>query len=117
VREVLHHMALALAVLSLSQAALRVAATIAPSGLERVIVALPIGVATVITETLALGLLGLGGSTVALVAAATATWAAALALLPSPVVAVLTELAAWWRRLHPLRGSPPRRSAAHRPPG
>jgi hypothetical protein len=65
-------MALALAVLSLSQAALRVAATIAPSGLERVIVALPIGVAT-----------------------------AALALLPSPVVAVLTELAAWWRRLHP----------------
>ena len=79
-----HHVALALALLALGQAALRVAGTVSPGGLERAIVAVVIAVATAVAQGLALGLVGLGGSPVALVLATVALWAAALVWLPSP---------------------------------
>ncbi len=56
VRELIHHVALALSVLALGQAALRIASTAAPRGLERLIAAIVIGVAIAIAEALGLGL-------------------------------------------------------------
>jgi hypothetical protein len=94
-----HHVALVLALLALAQAALRVAGTVSPGGLERAIVAVVIAVATAVAEGLALGLVGLGGSPVALVLATVALWAAALVWLPSPEPGLSRELADWWRRL------------------
>ena len=94
-----HHVALALALLALGQAALRVAGTVSPGGLERAIVAVVIAVATAVAQGLALGLVGLGGSPVALVLATAALWAAALVWLPSPEPGLARELADWWRRL------------------
>jgi hypothetical protein len=99
VRELVHHVALALAVLGLGLAALRIAARAAPRGLERLIAAVVIGVALAIAETLALGLVELGGSTAALAVAAALTWAAAAVLLPRPEPSALAELADWWRGL------------------
>jgi hypothetical protein len=99
VRELIHHIALALAVLALGQAALRAASYAAPRGLERLIAAIVLGVALAVTEALALGVVNLGGSTVALVIAAAATWAASMAFLARPQVGLLEELAAWWRGL------------------
>jgi hypothetical protein len=94
-----HHVALALALLALAQAALRAAGTASPGGLERALVAVVIAVATAIAQGLALGLVGLGGSPVALVLATVALWAAALVWLPSPQPGLFAELADWWRRL------------------
>jgi hypothetical protein len=99
VREVLHHVALALAVLALAQAALRIATLAAPRGLERLIAAVVLGVAIAVAEALGLGLVGLGGNTVALAAAAGLTWAATLAVLPPPALPPSGELATWWRGL------------------
>ena len=106
--EVVHHAALAVAVLALARAALLLASTAAQSGLERLIAAVVVGVALAIAQALALGLVGLGSSTVALLVAAGATWAAAELRLPGPEVGAGTELAAWWRGL----GAPQRATAA-----
>jgi hypothetical protein len=99
VRELVHHIALALAVLALGQAGLRLAAGAAPRGLVRVIAAAVFGVALAIVEALGLGLLNLGGSTAALVVAAAVTWGVAVLALPRPEVPLLEELAEWWRGL------------------
>jgi hypothetical protein len=99
VRELLHHLALALAVVALAQAALRMAAAAAPRGLERLIATIVLTVALAIAEALALGVVDLGGNTVALTLAAVATAAAAIALLPRPEVPLLPELYDWWRGL------------------
>jgi hypothetical protein len=96
VRELLHHIALALAVLALGQAALRIASKAAPRGLERLIATVVLGVASAVAEALALGLVSLGGSSVALVAAAAVTWALSAATLPQPSPGLLEELAGWW---------------------
>jgi hypothetical protein len=98
-REVVHHVVLALSVLGLAQAALRVATLLVPSGLERVIAAAVLGVAVAVAEALTLGLVGLGGSPIGLAAAAAATWAAAFTLLPKPAISPWTELIAWWGRV------------------
>jgi hypothetical protein len=97
----LHHAALGLAVASLGGASLRLAGRAVPAGLGRVVAAAPLGAAAAVTESLALGLFGLGTSTVALLLAALATWGAAARWLPAPVVGVGRELAAWWRGLSP----------------
>ncbi|MBD0281641.1 MAG: hypothetical protein ICV69_05540 [Thermoleophilaceae bacterium] len=99
--DAVHHVLLALAVLALGHAALRLASRIAPSGLERAVVAIVFGVAAAVLEALALGLLGLGANAVALSAAAALTWIAALALLPTPRTSVVGEVSVWWRRLGP----------------
>jgi hypothetical protein len=99
VREVVHHLALALAILAIGQAALRIASVVAPRGLERLIATVVIGVALAIAWALGLGLFDLGGSTVALTLAAVATGLAAAATLPRPELPLLEELALWWRGL------------------
>ena len=94
-----HHVALALALLALLSASLRVASKLSPAGLERAVVAVVIAAAAAVTQALALGLVGLGGSPVALCVATGALWAASLLWLPTPEVGISTEVAAWWRRL------------------
>jgi hypothetical protein len=94
-----HHALLGLSVAALGGAGLRAASLAAPRGLERALAAAALAVAAVVIEALALGLIGAGGSAVALGFAAVATWLAAVAMLPRPQLGVARELAAWWRRL------------------
>src|SRR5436190_9416729 len=96
---VAHHVIWALAVLALAQASLRVASTAAPVGLERVIAAAVIGVAAAVVEALALGVVGLGGSTAALAAAAAVTWLLAHTLVSRPEISPVGELEQWWGRI------------------
>ena len=97
-REVTHHVALALAVAGLWHAALLAASRLTPQGLERFLTAVVFAAAVAVAEALALGLAGLGSSPVALCAAAAVTWLAAVRALPSPEIRVRDELAAWWTR-------------------
>jgi len=99
-REVVLHVLLALAILALGGAALRIVARVSPGGLERAIAALVVGVALAIAEALALGLVGLGASPVALSLAAAATWAATRSL-PAPQTPVGAELERWWQARGP----------------
>jgi hypothetical protein len=85
--------------MALALASLRVTAKVSPSGLERAIATLVVGVTIAVIEALALGLVALGTSTVALTAAALATWAAASLLMPAPAVRPTAELAGWWAGL------------------
>jgi hypothetical protein len=94
--DVLHHAGLVLAVAALGAAGLRAASAWVPRGLERLLAALVLAAATAAAEGLGLGLAGAGGDSVALVAAAVATWVAAARLAPPPAVAPLTELRGWW---------------------
>ena len=100
-REVVLHVLLALAILALGGAALRMVARVSPAGLERAIAALVVGVALAVAEALALGLVGLGASPVALSLAAAATWAATRAL-PPPDPPVGAEIAHWWAARGPV---------------
>jgi hypothetical protein len=100
-REIVLHVVLALAILALAGAALRIASRVSPGGLERAVAALVVGVALAVAEALALGLVGLGASPVALSLAAAATWAATLAL-PAPETNVGSEISGWWARRSPI---------------
>ncbi len=97
--ELVHHLALLLALLALGHASLRIASVMAPTGLERLIAAVVIGVTLAIAEAMALGVVSLGASPVALTLAAIGSWAAALSLTPAMRMAPLAELSAWWRNL------------------
>jgi hypothetical protein len=99
VQETVHHVGLALALLALLHAALRVASTLSPTGLERAIVTVVIAAAAAVAQALALGLVGLGGSPLALGLTTLALWVATLVWLRSPEVGLSSELADWWRRL------------------
>jgi hypothetical protein len=99
VSELLHHIALAVAVLAIGQAGLRIAATAAPRGLERLIATAVLAVALAIAEALGLGLLNLGGDSWALTIAALATWGVAAVLLPQPKPSLFGELGEWWSGL------------------
>jgi hypothetical protein len=94
-REIVLHVLLALAILALAGAALRVSSRVSPGGLERAVTALVVGVALAVAEALALGLVALGTSPVALSLASAATWVASRAL-PEPEIALGSELASWW---------------------
>ncbi|MDX6659394.1 MAG: hypothetical protein QOJ55_216, partial [Solirubrobacteraceae bacterium] len=85
---VLHHVAWALSVVALGAAGLRVAATMAPRGLARAVAAAVLAAGAALVESLGLGLVGLGGSTVALAAAAWGTWLAVRVAVPAPEVAL-----------------------------
>jgi hypothetical protein len=89
---------LALAVAALLGAGLRVAALAGSVGLERLVGAAVVAAAAAVVEALALGLVGLGSSPVALSLAAGATWLVARRL-PAPSPRPRVELAAWWSRL------------------
>lgn len=111
-----------LAAFALGGAALRVAARITatvPWGdgpqrrgvpqagvVELVLVAAPVAAAFAVGWTLALGLIGLSGSVVALAAGALAAWVAARWLLPAPAGSITGELVERWNR-----ASRPQRSA------
>ena len=94
-----HHALLAVAGLGILETGLRIASRVTPRGLERAIATVVIAVSIVVVETLALGLVGLGASTIALVAAASLTWAIGVVRLPAPRVRPTSELVEWWREL------------------
>lgn len=96
---VAHHVILALALLAIGHASLRAASRVVPSGLDRLIVAIVFGAATIVIEALVLGLVRLGGDTAALSIAAGLTWVVALLALQAPEVPVSRDLAGWWERL------------------
>jgi hypothetical protein len=91
-------MLLAGAVLALGAAALRVASLVAPSGIERVLAAAAVAVATAVVETLALGLAGLAGESWLLAGAAVLTWLGSMRL-PRPELPPGAELRRWWTAL------------------
>jgi hypothetical protein len=92
----LHHVLLAVSVLALGAAALRVASLAAPRGLERVVAAAPLAAAAAAAEALLLGLVGIGTSPVALPLAAAATWLVAMRLVRRPEISLRADLMAWW---------------------
>jgi hypothetical protein len=96
VSALVHHVLFALAVAALAGAGLRAASLAAPAGLDRPLAATVLAVAAAVLEALLLGLVGLGGSAVALALAAGATWLAATAVLPAPDFGPGRELLAWW---------------------
>jgi hypothetical protein len=93
------HALLGLSAAALAGAGVRAASPIAAGGLTRALVAATFATAAAVAEALALGLVALGGSTLALSAFAVLTWVAARALLPEPRVRVSVELVVWWRGL------------------
>src|SRR4051812_31305231 len=93
---VINHALLGASVAALAAAAVRAASPIAPAGLVRLLVAATLAVSAAVAQAIVLGLLALGGSTLALTAAAIATWALARSLLPRPATSPLTELSDWW---------------------
>lgn len=81
---------------ALGAAAFRAASGLVARGVERVLATVVLAAATAVAEALALGLVALGGSAVALVAAAVVTWGVALVALPAPPVSAPDDLARWW---------------------
>jgi hypothetical protein len=93
---VFHGVLLVASLCALGAAGLRVASLAAERGLERAVSLTVIVAATAVTEALALGLVGLGGSAAALTIAAALTWLGSLHWLPAAQVRLGGELAAWW---------------------
>jgi hypothetical protein len=92
-----HHLGLAVAVGALAAGGWRVAPG---AGLERLVGAVVLAAAAAVGEALLLGLVGLGGSSVALVVAALATWGLARgAVRPARGLPAPAELLAWARGL------------------
>jgi hypothetical protein len=98
------------AVFALAAAALRAAALTGATGLERALAAAPLGVAVAVSQALALGTVGLGGSQLALAALACATWLIAWRWLPRPATLLSAELSRWL-------GGEPGAAGARRPLG
>ncbi len=96
---VLHHALLGVSVVALAVAGFRLASILAERGLARALAAVTFAVALAVGDAIVLGLVSLGGSTLALTLAALATAAASLAWLPAPALPPGGELAAAWRGL------------------
>ncbi len=92
-----HHALLGLSMAALGAAGLRLSSLLAPAGLARGLAAAPLAVAAAVAETLALGLAGLGGSSVVLSGAALLTWLAVRTTTPAPKLSTTEELLSWWR--------------------
>ncbi len=93
------HVLLVVALGALWTAAFRLSSLLSPAGLERAVSSAVLLAAGAVLEALALGLVGLGGSTAALTAAALLTYLAARVWLPAPTIAAISELARWYRGL------------------
>ena len=91
-----HQILLAASVAALAGAGLRLATVTGALGLTRVVTAVVFGATIAVLEALGLGLVGLGGSPVALAVAAGCTWVAARLRLPNLVTAPRDELVSWW---------------------
>ncbi|CAN5573716.1 hypothetical protein BH20ACT17_BH20ACT17_16520 [soil metagenome] len=97
---VAHHVVFALAVAALGGAGLRLAGRLGARGLELVVAAAPLAAAAAVIWALGLGLLDLGGSTLALAAGAGLTWVAAR-LLVADDPAPRRQFADWWTKAAP----------------
>lgn len=75
-----------MALVSLGAASLRIAGTLAPGPLERVVAAAPLGVAFAVLSALLLGFVGQGAEPFLLTGLALAAWLAARLAVPSPGV-------------------------------
>jgi hypothetical protein len=93
-------MLLAIAVCAMASAAVRVASLAAPRGLARLLAAAPLAVGAAVVEALALGLVGWGGSPVALTLAAVVTWAVVRVATPAPSWRLRDDLLDAWGPLH-----------------
>lgn len=95
------HVLLGLSVASLGAAGLRVGGALGARGLPRVLAAAALAWAAAVMMALALGVVGLGGSPLALSLAAAATWALARWCLCDRSPRPRRELADWWRTRPP----------------
>jgi len=86
---------------ALSAAAFRVASTLTPSGLERALAASVLVAAAIVVEALALGLVGLSGTPVALCAGALLTWLGVRSRFSAPELSAAAEIGSWWADLSP----------------
>lgn len=93
------HLLLAVSVAALWAGGVRVASLAVAGGLERALAAVALAGSAAVSESLALGLVGLGTNPAALTGAAVATWLGARLWLPAPERPVLEELRASWRGL------------------
>jgi hypothetical protein len=93
---VITHALFGASVAALCAAGVRAASPIAPAGLVRLLVAGVLAASAAVAEAIVLGLFALGGSTVALTAAALATWAVARGSLPRPALTPADEMRDWW---------------------
>jgi hypothetical protein len=90
------HVLLGLSVAALGALGLRIAGALDARGLPRVLAAAALGWAAAVVHALALGLVNLGGSPVALALAAALTWLLAAWRLPASSPTPREELATWW---------------------
>lgn len=102
--ELVHNLALALALAALAGLALRLASLALPGGLARLLAAIALGAGLAAAESLALGVVGLGSSPAVLPAIAVVLWLAGRHWLAEPAVPSRHELLEWWAGL----GSPER---------
>jgi len=93
------HVLLALAVAAAGGASVRLASTAVPLGLGRAVAAAVVWGALVVAQALMLGLVSLGGSAIALSAAAGLAWLASRAVLPEPDTTLREDVAAAWAGL------------------
>ena len=93
----LGHLLLVLAACALADVGLRAATALGAAGLDRVVAAAPVAASVAALSALALSLVGLGGSPVALGCAAAAVWG--LARWRLPVADFWSSLAGGWRDL------------------
>jgi len=96
VQALVHHALLGLGVAGLLGAAWRVADNAAPAGLARVVATAVVAAALAVLEALALGIVGAGGSSVALALAAVLTYAVAWRLIARPELSARVEVIDWW---------------------
>ena len=90
---------LAACVLLLGSAALRVAVRLGADGLDRIIAAAPLAAGTAVAEALGLGLFSLGTDPLALGVVNLVVWLVARTVLPDPEVALTVWFADRWERL------------------
>ncbi len=95
---VIDHLLLGVAAIAVGGASFRLASKFAHRGLERLLVTAAFFAATIVLESMALGLLGLGGSQIPLLLAAILTGLVTIALVPRSSVTVGEELVDWLDR-------------------
>lgn len=97
----LSHLLLGSALLTLGSAAGRLASACAPVGLERALAAVTFAAAFAVLEAVMLGFVGASGSAPALLIGVGAAWLLARILLPAPAVSFSEEVASGVRKLSP----------------
>lgn len=94
-----HQLLLLASVAALAAAGWRMACVAVPSGLLRLLAAVPLAAGGAVLCALALALVGLGASPVALTVAALVIWAASWRLVPSRAPSAWAQVGSWWSAL------------------